>query len=98
MESNQSSTKPTKKGKANGERKTQPESLAVAKRGVRTANDFAHLMGSLMGDLIEGSISAEVGNATCKAGANLLKVIELQQKYGSAQPVADRKVLELTTA
>lgn len=97
MDSNKKSTGPVVASKKASKGKVAPESLAVAKGGIRTANDFARLMGSLMGDLIQGSISAEVGNATCKAGSNLLKVIELQHKYGSSEPATERKVLQLTT-
>lgn len=78
--------------------KPQPASLAIAKGGIRTANDFARLMGALMGDLLEGSVTAEVGNSTCKAGSNLLKAVEMQHKYGSAQPIEQQKVLPLTTS
>lgn len=78
--------------------KPQPASLAIAKAGIRTANDFTRLMGALMGDLLEGSVTAEVGNSTCKAGSNLLKAVEMQHKYGSAQPVEQQKILPLTTA
>lgn len=49
-----------------------------------------------MGDLIEGSLTAEVGNATCKAGSNLLKVIEMQHKYGTVDSQQIRKQLVLT--
>jgi hypothetical protein len=78
------------------DKKRRPESLAIAKGGIRTANDFTRLMGALMGDLIDGTISADVGNATCKAGANLLKAIEMQHKYGSSQPDPERKTLALS--
>jgi len=78
-------------------RSRTPRSLAIAQAGVKTANDFAVLMSALMGDLIEGAITAEVGNSTCKAGSNLLKVVEMQHKYGTASPPAERKILQLTT-
>ena len=64
---------------------------------MRTANDFACLMGALMSDIIEGAVSAEVGNATCKAGSNLLKVVEMQYKYGTVDNQPERKNLVLTT-
>jgi len=54
-------------------------------------------MGALMSDIIEGAVSAEVGNATCKAGSNLLKVVEMQYKYGTVDNQPERKNLVLTT-
>lgn len=35
-----------------------------------------------MSDIIEGTVSPQVGNATVNAGGKLLKVVELQLKYG----------------
>lgn len=54
-------------------------------------------MSALMTDLIEGSISPEIGNATCNAGGKLLKVVELQYKYGTKDASGSKRVLELTT-
>lgn len=65
----------------------KPRSLAVAARGVTTGNDMAQLMSALMSDLIEGRISPAVGNATCNASGKLLKVVEMQYKYGVQAPV-----------
>ena len=60
----------------------QPRSLRIAERGIKTSNDFAELMSSLMSDLIEGRVTPQVGNATCNAGGKLLKVVEMTYKYG----------------
>lgn len=59
-----------------------PRSLAIAKGGITTGHHFANLMSALMADLIEGRITPGVGNATCNAGGKLLKVVEMQAKYG----------------
>lgn len=60
-----------------------PRSLAIFAGGIKDDRDFAAAMSTMMGDLIEGSVTPAVGNAVCKAGGNLLKVIELKYKYGS---------------
>lgn len=39
-------------------------------------------MSALMSDLLTGAITPEVGNATCNAGGKLLKIVEMQYKYG----------------
>lgn len=52
-------------------------------------------MSAVMSDLIEGRLDANIGNAVCKAGGNLLKVVEMQHKYGEKQAGATRRVLEL---
>lgn len=40
-------------------------------------------MSALMSDLIEGAITPNVANATVNAGGKLLKVVEMQYKYGT---------------
>lgn len=60
-----------------------PRSLSLAADGVATGEDFARLMSALMSDVIEGRLSAETANAVCNAGGKLLKVVEMQYRYGA---------------
>lgn len=53
-------------------------------------------MSALMVDLIQGKVSHSIGNAACNAGGKLLKVVELQHKYGSPGPGHKNKILDLT--
>lgn len=53
------------------------------------------MMSALMSDLIEGTITPQVGNATVNAGGKLLKVVELQLKYGKTGPDGMRQPLNL---
>src|SRR5215468_5673639 len=62
---------------------TEPRSLGIAKRGVKSSDDFANLMSALMSDLIEGKVAASVGNATCNAGGKLLKMVDMTYKNGN---------------
>lgn len=62
--------------------KEEPRSLALAERGVRTGGDFANMMSALMSDIIAERISPVIANAACNAGGKLLKVVEMQYKYG----------------
>ena len=73
-----------------------PKSLAIAARGINTGVQFARFMSALMVDLIEGRISPGIGNAACNAGGKLLKVVELQHKYGTPGPERNNKILDLT--
>lgn len=73
-----------------------PRSLSISAGGVETSRDFATLMSSLMSDIIGKRIDASAANAVCRAGGTLLRVVELQHKYGA--PVVGRgqvKVLQL---
>ena len=74
----------------------QPRSLSVAENGINTSHDMAKLMSSLMCDLIDGRITPSVGNATCNAGGKLLKVVEMQYKYGTQGDGGGRRTLSLT--
>lgn len=44
------------------------------------------MMAALMSDLLDGRVTPNVGNATCNAGGKLLKVVEMQFKYGTQGP------------
>lgn len=73
----------------------QPRSLIISERGIRTGADFANVMSALMGDLIAGRVTPQVGNATCNVGGKLLKIVEMQQRYGTAGPGGNPKSLML---
>lgn len=73
------------------------KSLEYAERGIRTSEDFANLMSHLMGDILKGDIKPEVANATINAGGKLLKVVEMQYKYGTPEVAKQHPVLELAT-
>ena len=73
-----------------------PKSLAIAESGVTTGKDFAQLMSALMSDLLAGRIGPSIGNATVQAGGKLLKVVEMQHKYGKKKGENENKILELT--
>lgn len=55
------------------------------------------MMSALMSDVIEGSITPQVANATVNAGGKLLKVVELQLKYGSTNSDGTARNLNLVT-
>lgn len=77
--------------------KQQPNSLKISERGIVTGHDFAGFMSALMSDLVGGRVSPMVGNAACNAGGKLLKVVEMQMKYGTASASQQgAKVLFLT--
>lgn len=62
--------------------KESADCLKIFADGIHTSKDFASGMSALMGDLVKGAMPPSVGNAVCNAGGKLLKVIELQMKYG----------------
>lgn len=96
MAKTKTSANKSEKGLAGG---TTPRSLEIFTKGIKTDKDFAAGMSALMGDLIEGSITPAVGNAVCKAGANMLNVIALKYKYGTdgSRSARREKTLSLTS-
>ena len=61
---------------------TKPRVTKLAGK-LNTSKDFANFMSALMSELVEGRISPNVGNATCNAGGKLLKIVEMEYKYGT---------------
>jgi hypothetical protein len=66
-----------------GRETEEPRSLGIARRGVVTGADFAELMSALVSDIIDGQIDANTANAVTNAGRQLLRVVELQYRYGA---------------
>lgn len=56
------------------------------------------MMSSLISDVIDGSVSPQVTNAACNAGGKMLKVVELQLKYGKPGANGTRDELQLAPA
>lgn len=55
-------------------------------------------MSALMSDLLAGTVSPQVGNAACNAGGKLLKIIEMQHRYGVTEGQQPKeKVVSLAT-
>jgi hypothetical protein len=78
-------------------KRQRANSLTISEKGLITGHDFAAFMSALMSDLVGGRVSPMVGNAACNAGGKLLKVVEMQMKYGTASASAQgAKVLFLT--
>lgn len=60
----------------------EPRSAKIARRGVKNTQDFAEMMSALMSDIIEKKIPPDVANAAVKAGQQMLKVVEMQIRWG----------------
>jgi hypothetical protein len=61
------------------------KSAEIAKKGIRTAKDFAELMGALMSDILTGSVDPTEAQAICAAGDRLLKVADMQLRYNGSK-------------
>ena len=75
--------------------RVRPKSMEVARQGIRDGADFANFMSALIGDIVSGRINPVMANAACNAGGKLLKVVEMEHKYGSDANPTKRKSLVL---
>lgn len=72
-----------------------PNCLAISERGIQTAQDFARFMSAMMGDVIAGRISTSKAATAARTGGSLLKVIEMQYKYGQENEQPGKRTLRL---
>lgn len=86
-------------GGTKGTPKSEPGNPRCATLGdsIISTRDFAGFMSALVGDIVSGRIDPKTASAACKAGAQLLRVVELEQKYASkqARTVPDNRALLL---
>jgi hypothetical protein len=61
----------------------EPKSLTIADRGINTSRDFRNFMSAVMSDVIAGRLTPNMTNAACNAGGKMLKMIDLEYKYGT---------------
>lgn len=56
-------------------------------------------MSALIGDIVSGRVDVKVANAACNAGGKLLKITEMEHKYGRNKAAAkDDRTLTLSGA
>lgn len=60
----------------------QPKGLAISERGIRTGAQFAAFMSAIMADVYAGRVSPGIATAAVNAGGKLLKVVDMQMRYG----------------
>lgn len=73
----------------------RPKSIPIAESGIGTAKQFAGFMSALMADIVSGRIAPITGNAAVNAGGKLLKVVEMNHKYGQTSGGQGKKTLNL---
>lgn len=84
------------KKNATGSKTDTPKSIALAERGIHTGSEFASVMSALLTDTIAGRIDPQVANSVCNISGKLLKVVELQYRYGKPVDGQSDRMLALT--
>lgn len=76
--------------------KSVAKSIALAEQGIHTGAQFASVMSALLTDTISGRIDPRVSNAACNISGKLLRIVELQYRYGTQVKGQSERMLALT--
>ena len=68
-----------------------PRSLAIARAGLRTGFDTINMLTATITDVLEEGITTNQANVVVNAIGKVLKVVELQFKYGKPRPDGARE-------
>ena len=71
-------------------------SVTLGQHGVTTSRHFKELMAALMSDVLSKAVDVDVANAVCNAGGKLVKMLELEFKFGSHKSASEDLTLSLT--
>lgn len=83
-----------KKELAGGEK--SPTAAKLADAGIATGADFSRVMAALLADVVGGRIEPNRANAACNVAGKLIRMVEMQHKYGKQVPGSTDRLLALT--
>jgi len=84
-----------RKKNAGGDQKV-PTSARLADSGITTGADFSRVMAALLADTIAGRIEPQRANASCNVAGKLIRMVELQHRYGKRVEGTEDRILALT--
>ena len=76
--------------------KDTPTCVALADKGISTGADFLRMMTALMADTVMGRVQPQTANATCNVAGKIIRMVELQHKYGRQVEGSTERMLALT--
>lgn len=77
--------------------KKSPKSVTLlASDGIQDSRKCANVLGAIALDVLTSQITPQVGNTACNAIGKMLKVKELEIKYGLSGEPGEPKRLQLT--
>ena len=71
----------------------RPRCVEVFEAEISNSSQFCRAMSLLMSDLAAHRITPQISNAICNAGGKLLKVKEMEQRFGVPQTAGGRKTI-----
>ena len=75
---------------------TSPTAAKLADSGITTGADFSRVMAALLADVVGGRIEPNRANAACNVAGKLIRMVEMQHKYGKQVQGSEARLLELT--
>lgn len=75
---------------------SEPTCVALANNGINTAADFLRMMTALMADTVTGRVQPQTANATCNVAGKIIRMVEMQHKYGRQIEGSNERLLALT--
>lgn len=76
--------------------KGEPTCVSLANGGINTAADFLRMMTALMADTVTGRVQPQTANATCNVAGKIIRMVEMQHKYGRQVEGSNERLLALT--
>lgn len=73
-----------------------PTCVALADNGISTAADFLRMMTALLADTVTGRVQPQTANATCNVAGKIIRMVEMQHKYGRQVEGSTERMLALT--
>lgn len=73
-----------------------PKSAQLADAGIATGADFSRVMAALLADTVSGRIEPNRANAACNVAGKLIRMVEMQHKYGKQVEGSTERMLALT--
>lgn len=74
----------------------QPTAAKLADAGIATGADFSRVMAALLADTVAGRIEPNRANAACNVAGKLIRMVEMQHKYGKQVDGSTERLLSLT--
>lgn len=65
-----------------------PRCAAIAESGINTTQQAVAFMSALVADISTGRVTPNVANSTCNAMGKMIRIVELEAKFGYDRGVA----------
>lgn len=64
-----------------------PTAAEVASGGIRDSRDLCRFGGSLINDMLAGTVTGKVANPVCRTGNMMLRAVDLEHRHNEGRPL-----------